>query len=112
MEANQVYRIIQKHLILDTLGDLFKELNVHFSNSTNTDKETDYLRFITHMILYLQSVGLDNYRSDTDELIKKYIFKLESERKGDLVAFYYQNLNEIDQLNGYSSFLSSFIILT
>lgn len=66
-EAGMVVRIIQKHLILDDIESLFNYLDEFIEDVNIT---TQYLRFLVHLVLFLEHIGTTTRRDVVEKLLE------------------------------------------
>lgn len=85
MEAKSPEHIIQKLLILDEISNLVKVLEEWV---TDPNASTTFLRFATHLILFLHQIGQLNSREIVEVCIEEYVKRLWKLGETRLVAFY------------------------
>eukprot|EP00076_Gallus_gallus_P008609 XP_004937619.1 nuclear pore complex protein Nup107 isoform X1 [Gallus gallus] len=92
IEENQEhYRVIQKFIILGDVDGLMEE----FSRWLSKDRSVlpgHLLRFMTHLILFFRTLGLQTKEEVSVEVLKTYIQRMISEKHTDLIAFYVSHL--------------------
>lgn len=67
LEATNALRIIQKYLILDDIGKLFNYIDEIVDESNVT---TQFLRFLVHLVLFLEHVTTTCRRDVVEKLLE------------------------------------------
>lgn len=101
---------IQKHLILDNIGELLQIMRrwVEESDNTNDPREKlspHLLRFITHIVLFMRQIGRVDKEETADCIVAAYVECLIKMGDPQLVAFYTAALPGKIQMLLYSKFL-------
>ncbi|XP_006886166.1 PREDICTED: nuclear pore complex protein Nup107 [Elephantulus edwardii] len=105
LEENQEhYHIVQKFLILGDIDGLMDEFNKWLSKSRNR-LPGHLLRFMTHLILFFRTLGLQTKEEVSVEVLKTYIQLLISEKHTNLIAFYTCHLPQDLAVAQYALFL-------
>lgn len=66
VQAHKPEHVIQKHLILDEIPELFRQLERYVDENNMT---TQFLRFITHLVLFMDQIG----RVQNNDTIEKIL---------------------------------------
>ncbi|XP_076188614.1 nuclear pore complex protein Nup107 isoform X2 [Aptenodytes patagonicus] len=105
IEENQEhYHVIQKFIILGDVDGLMEE----FSRWLSKDRSVlpgHLLRFMTHLILFFRTLGLQTKEEVSVEVLKTYIQRMISEKHTDLIAFYVSHLPPELAVAQYALFL-------
>ncbi|XP_036312530.1 nuclear pore complex protein Nup107 isoform X4 [Pipistrellus kuhlii] len=105
LEENQEhYHIVQKFLILGDIDGLMDEFSKWLTKSRN-NLPGHLLRFMTHLILFFRSLGLQTKEEVSIEVLKTYIQLLINEKHTNLVAFYTCHLPQDLAVAQYALFL-------
>ncbi|XP_032710756.1 nuclear pore complex protein Nup107 isoform X4 [Lontra canadensis] len=105
LEENQEhYHIVQKFLILGDIDGLMNEFNRWLSKSRN-NLPGHLLRFMTHLILFFHTLGLQIKEEVSIEILKTYIQLLINEKHTNLIAFYTCHLPQDLAVAQYALFL-------
>ncbi|XP_032202976.1 nuclear pore complex protein Nup107 isoform X3 [Mustela erminea] len=105
LEENQEhYHIVQKFLILGDIDDLMNEFNKWLSKSRN-NLPGHLLRFMTHLVLFFHTLGLQIKEEVSIEILKTYIQLLINEKHTNLIAFYTCHLPQDLAVAQYALFL-------
>uniref|UniRef100_A0A8C4VN89 Nuclear pore complex protein n=1 Tax=Gopherus evgoodei TaxID=1825980 RepID=A0A8C4VN89_9SAUR len=105
LEENQEhYHVIQKFIILGDVDGLMDEFNKWLSKDRSV-LPGHLLRFMTHLILFFRTVGLQTKEEVSVEILKTYIQRLVSEKHTDLIAFYVSHLPQELAVAQYAVFL-------
>ncbi|XP_055482202.1 nuclear pore complex protein Nup107 isoform X1 [Psammomys obesus] len=105
LEENQEhYHIVQKFLILGDIDGLMDEFSKWLSKS-KTNLPGHLLRFMTHLILFFRTLGLQTKEEVSIEVLKTYIQLLISEKHTNLIAFYTCHLPQDLAVAQYALFL-------
>uniref|UniRef100_A0A8B9M239 Nuclear pore complex protein n=1 Tax=Accipiter nisus TaxID=211598 RepID=A0A8B9M239_9AVES len=109
IEENQEhYHVIQKFIILGDVDGLMEE----FSRWLSKDRSVlpgHLLRFMTHLILFFRTLGLQTKEEVSVEVLKTYIQRMISEKHTDLIAFYVSHLPPELAVAQYALFLEDVI---
>uniref|UniRef100_A0A663F8T9 Nuclear pore complex protein n=1 Tax=Aquila chrysaetos chrysaetos TaxID=223781 RepID=A0A663F8T9_AQUCH len=109
IEENQEhYHVIQKFIILGDVDGLMEE----FSRWLSKDRSVlpgHLLRFMTHLILFFRTLGLQTKEEVSVEVLKTYIQRMVSEKHTDLIAFYVSHLPPELAVAQYALFLEDVI---
>ena len=87
MAANEPFHLIQGHVVLNNLDQMFENLKSQLEAiETNPNMPTisafpQVLRFTSHLIIILRSFGVSILEEDTNFILKKYIELLQSAKK-------------------------------
>ncbi|KAJ8008866.1 hypothetical protein DPEC_G00082890 [Dallia pectoralis] len=102
-ETKEHYHIIQTFVILGDLDGLLEE----FSNwlIKTPALPSHLLRFMTHLVLFYNSLGLQLKEEVSVEVLKAYISLLMKEKQLDLIAFYVSHLPSDLATSQYAHFL-------
>uniref|UniRef100_A0A2K5V260 Nuclear pore complex protein n=1 Tax=Macaca fascicularis TaxID=9541 RepID=A0A2K5V260_MACFA len=107
LEENQEhYHIVQKFLILGDIDGLMDEFSKWLSKSRN-NLPGHLLRFMTHLILFFRTLGLQTKEEVSIEVLKTYIQLLIREKHTNLIAFYTCHLPQDLAVAQYALFLES-----
>ncbi|XP_039721892.1 nuclear pore complex protein Nup107 isoform X1 [Pteropus medius] len=105
LEENQEhYHIVQKFLILGDIDGLMDEFSKWLSKSRN-NLPGHLLRFMTHLILFFRTLGLQTKEEVSIEVLKTYIQLLINEKHTNLIAFYTCHLPQDLAVAQYALFL-------
>ncbi|XP_032652419.1 nuclear pore complex protein Nup107 isoform X2 [Chelonoidis abingdonii] len=105
LEENQEhYHVIQKFIILGDVDGLMDEFNKWLYKDRSV-LPGHLLRFMTHLILFFRTVGLQTKEEVSVEILKTYIQRLVSEKHTDLIAFYVSHLPQELAVAQYAVFL-------
>ncbi|XP_012911532.1 nuclear pore complex protein Nup107 isoform X3 [Mustela putorius furo] len=105
LEENQEhYHIVQKFLILGDIDGLMNEFNKWLSKSRN-NLPGHLLRFMTHLVLFFHTLGLQIKEEVSIEILKTYIQLLINEKHTNLIAFYTCHLPQDLAVAQYALFL-------
>lgn len=66
-EATKVIRIIQKHIILDEIEAMFNVVDEFLEDNNVT---TQFLRFLVHLVLFLEHIGTTTRRDVVEKLLE------------------------------------------
>ncbi|KFO70099.1 Nuclear pore complex protein Nup107, partial [Cuculus canorus] len=105
IEENQEhYHVIQKFIILGDVDGLMEE----FSRWLSKDRSVlpgHLLRFMTHLILFFRTLGLQTKGEVSVEVLKTYIQRIVAEKHTDLIAYYVSHLPPDLAVAQYALFL-------
>nr|XP_038039752.1 LOW QUALITY PROTEIN: nuclear pore complex protein Nup107 [Anas platyrhynchos] len=105
IEENQEhYHVIQKFIILGDVDGLMEEFSKWLSKERSV-LPGHLLRFMTHLILFFRTLGLQTKEEVSVEVLKTYIQRLISEKHTDLIAFYVSYLPPELSVSQYALFL-------
>ncbi|XP_015261194.1 PREDICTED: nuclear pore complex protein Nup107 [Gekko japonicus] len=105
LEENQEhYHVIQKFVILGNVDGLMDEFNRWLSKDRNV-LPGHLLRFMTHLILFFRTLGLQTKEEVSVDVLKVYIQRLICEKHTDLIAFYVSHLPQDIGIVQYAVFL-------
>lgn len=105
LEENQEhYHIVQKFLILGDIDGLMDEFSKWLAKSRN-NLPGHLLRFMTHLILFFRTLGLQTKEEVSIEVLKTYIQLLINEKHTNLIAFYTCHLPQDLAVAQYALFL-------
>ncbi|XP_077194876.1 nuclear pore complex protein Nup107 isoform X4 [Paroedura picta] len=105
LEENQEhYHVIQKFVILGNVDGLMDEFNRWLSKDRNV-LPGHLLRFMTHLILFFRTLGLQTTEEVSVDVLKIYIQRLISEKHTNLIAFYVSHLPQDVGIAQYAVFL-------
>ncbi|XP_075713041.1 nuclear pore complex protein Nup107 isoform X2 [Rhinoderma darwinii] len=105
-ENKEHYHIIQKYIILGDVDGLMDELSEWLSKGKNL-LLGHLLRFMTHLILFFRTLGLQTKEEVSVEVLTTYIQKLVNEKQVSLIAFYVSHLPQDLGISQYASFLEN-----
>uniref|UniRef100_A0A8K9Y1R4 Nuclear pore complex protein n=1 Tax=Oncorhynchus mykiss TaxID=8022 RepID=A0A8K9Y1R4_ONCMY len=89
-ETKEHYHIIQKLVILGDLDGLLEEFSNWLTRSPALPPHL--LRFMTHLVLFYRSLGMQLKEEVSVDVLKAYISLLMREKHVDLIAFYVSHL--------------------
>uniref|UniRef100_A0A8C7H422 Nuclear pore complex protein n=1 Tax=Oncorhynchus kisutch TaxID=8019 RepID=A0A8C7H422_ONCKI len=89
-ETKEHYHIIQKLVILGDLDGLLEEFSNWLTRSPALPSHL--LRFMTHLVLFYRSLGMQLKEEVSVDVLKAYISLLMREKHVDLIAFYVSHL--------------------
>ncbi|KAL4594082.1 nuclear pore complex protein Nup107, partial [Arapaima gigas] len=104
-ETKEHYHIIQKFVILGDLDGLVDEFGDWLSSGMCLPSHL--LRFMSHLLLFYRSLGMQLKEEVTVDVLKAYIQLLISEKHTDLIAFYVSHLPQDMAVAQYAQFLES-----
>ncbi|KAJ8402438.1 hypothetical protein AAFF_G00369270 [Aldrovandia affinis] len=102
-ETKEYYHIIQKFVVLGDLDALMAE----FSDWLGGALPAHLLRFMTHLLLFYRSLGIQLKEEVSMDILKAYIQLLIDKRHTDLIAFYVSHLPPDMAVAQYAHFLES-----
>ncbi|XP_069485822.1 nuclear pore complex protein Nup107 isoform X2 [Ambystoma mexicanum] len=105
-ENKEHYHVIQKCIILGDVDGLMDE----FSEWLSGDKKRllgHLLRFMTHLILFFRTLGVQTKEEVSVEVLKTYIEVLVNGKHTDLIAFYASHLPTELGVTQYAAFLEN-----
>uniref|UniRef100_T1DA21 Nuclear pore complex protein n=1 Tax=Crotalus horridus TaxID=35024 RepID=T1DA21_CROHD len=109
LEENQEhYHMIQKFVILGYVDGLMDEFYKWLSKGRNM-LPGHLLRFMTHLILFFRTLGLQTKEEVSIDILKAYIQWLICEKHTDLIAFYVSHLPQDVAVAQYAAFLEDVI---
>ncbi|KAK7130211.1 hypothetical protein R3I93_019747 [Phoxinus phoxinus] len=97
------YHVIQKFVILGDLDGLLEEFSDWLGRSTSLPAHL--LRFMSHLVLFYRSLGMQLKEEVCVDILKAYIALLVKEKQVDLIAFYVSNLPSDSAVSQYAQFL-------
>ncbi|XP_053261637.1 nuclear pore complex protein Nup107 isoform X2 [Podarcis raffonei] len=103
-EHQEHYHVIQKFIILGDVDGLMEEFNKWLSKDRNV-LPGHLLRFMTHLILFFRTLGLQTKEEVSVDVLKTYIQWLICEKHTDLIAFYVSHLPQDVAIAQYAAFL-------
>ncbi|KAI1882040.1 hypothetical protein AGOR_G00246600 [Albula goreensis] len=103
-ETKEYYHIIQKYVILGDLDGLMSEFSDWLGGAS---LPAHLLRFMTHLLLFYRSLGMQLKEEVSVDVLKSYIQLLISKRHIDLIAFYVSHLPPDMSVAQYAHFLES-----
>ncbi|XP_065155579.1 nuclear pore complex protein Nup107 isoform X2 [Atheta coriaria] len=98
--------IIQKFIILEEYNNL---LDAIADWILDPNISTQFLRFVSHLLLFLEQIDQVNNREITEKVIEEYLKRLIHDKQTQLVAFYVSKLTETTQIHIYSTYLESIV---
>ncbi|XP_041935960.1 nuclear pore complex protein Nup107 isoform X2 [Alosa sapidissima] len=104
-ESKQHYHIIQKYIILGDLDGLLEEFNEWMNSSSSLPSHL--LRFMSHLVLFYRSLGMQLKEEVSVDVLKAYIALLVKEKQIELIAFYVSHLPPDVAVGQYAHFLES-----
>ncbi|MBN3313563.1 NU107 protein, partial [Atractosteus spatula] len=105
-ETKEHYHIIQKFIILGDLDGLLEELS-EWLGQESPALPSHLLRFMSHLVLFYRSLGMQLKEEVAIEVLKAYIQLLIKEKHTDLIAFYVSHLPQDMAVAQYAQFLES-----
>ncbi|XP_029453089.1 nuclear pore complex protein Nup107 [Rhinatrema bivittatum] len=102
-ENKEHYHVIQKFIILGDVDGLMDEFRDWLSRGRTLPGHL--LRFMTHLILFFRTLGLQTKEEVSVAVLKTYIQLLISEKHTDLIAFYVSHLPQELAISQYAMFL-------
>ncbi|KAJ8245281.1 hypothetical protein GJAV_G00269060 [Gymnothorax javanicus] len=103
-ETKECYHIIQKFVIVGDLDGLIGEFSDWLGGET---LPAHLLRFMTHLLLFYRSLGMQLKEEVFVDVLKAYIQLLVSKEQTDLIAFYVSHLPPDMAVAEYAHFLES-----
>uniref|UniRef100_A0A8C1T030 Nuclear pore complex protein n=1 Tax=Cyprinus carpio TaxID=7962 RepID=A0A8C1T030_CYPCA len=97
------YHLIQKLVILGDLDGLLEEFSDWLGRSTALPAHL--LRFMSHLVLFYRSLGMQLKEEVCVDVLKAYISLLVKEKQVDLIAFYVSHLPADMAVSQYAQFL-------
>ncbi|XP_030629555.1 nuclear pore complex protein Nup107 isoform X2 [Chanos chanos] len=97
------YHIIQKFVILGDLDGLLEEFSDWLRRSPALPSHL--LRFMTHLVLFYRSLGMQLKEEVSVDVLKAYIGLLIRDKQIDLIAFYVSHLPPDTAVTQYAQFL-------
>ncbi|XP_041451938.1 LOW QUALITY PROTEIN: nuclear pore complex protein Nup107 [Drosophila obscura] len=98
--------IIQKHLILDTCGELIQHM-VRWLETDAIKLSSHQLRFMAHIVLFLRQIGRVENEKQAEKIIASYVEALLARGDAQLIAYYAAALSNRLQVKLYSQFLET-----
>ncbi|XP_004912993.1 nuclear pore complex protein Nup107 isoform X1 [Xenopus tropicalis] len=105
-ENREHYHIIQKFVILADVDGLMDEFSEWLANEKKL-LLGHLLRFMTHLILFFRTLGLQTKEEVSVEVLKTYIQRLINEKQIELIAFYVSHLPQDLAISQYAVFLEN-----
>ncbi|KAM5171329.1 nuclear pore complex protein Nup107 isoform 1-T1 [Mantella aurantiaca] len=105
-ENKEHYHIIQKYIILGDVDGLMDEFSEWLSKG-RTLLLGHLLRFMTHLILFFRTLGLQTKEEVSVEVLKTYIQRLVNDKHITLIAFYVSHLPQELAITQYAAFLEN-----
>ncbi|EDW25505.1 GL26389 [Drosophila persimilis] len=96
--------IIQRHLILDTCGELIQQM-VRWLETDISKLSSHQLRFMAHIVLFLRQIGRVENEKMAEKIIASYVEALLARGDAQLIAYYCAPLSNRLQVKLYSQFL-------
>ncbi|EDV32407.1 uncharacterized protein Dana_GF14071 [Drosophila ananassae] len=96
--------IIQRHLILDTCGELLQHM-VRWLDKDAGQLSPHQLRFMAHIVIFLRQIGRLERDSPAEKVIAAYVEALIERGDAQLIAYYTASLSKTLQVQLYSRFL-------
>ncbi|KRT85638.1 hypothetical protein AMK59_1849, partial [Oryctes borbonicus] len=106
IQAHRPEYIIQKHLILDEIPELFRELERYVNED---DVSTQFVRFATHLVLFMDQIGRFHKKDTIEKILEIYIKRLNQMDDAQLVAFYVSKMSPAKQVHLYSTYLEKVV---
>ncbi|XP_055586124.1 nuclear pore complex protein Nup107 isoform X2 [Uranotaenia lowii] len=106
--AQEVDRVIQKHLILDDIAELMRQVD-GWLNDSSFQLTPQMVRFLTHLVMFMRQIRKQFQEDIGDRVIKRYVECLIKHGEPQLVAFYTAALPASLQLLMYSNFLETIV---
>ncbi|XP_056311527.1 nuclear pore complex protein Nup107 [Danio aesculapii] len=97
------YHVIQKFVILGDLDGLLEEFSDWLGR--NTPLPAHLLRFMSHLVLFYRSLGMQLKEEVCVDVLKAYISLLVKEKQVELIAFYVSHLPADLAVAQYAQFL-------
>ncbi|XP_017025987.1 nuclear pore complex protein Nup107 [Drosophila kikkawai] len=97
--------VIQRHLILDTCGELLQHMVRWLEDAATAQLQPHQLRFMAHIVLFLRQIGRVDQERLAEKIIATYVEVLIVRGDPHLVAFYAAALSNPLQVQLYSRFL-------
>uniref|UniRef100_A0A8C1WAL1 Nuclear pore complex protein n=1 Tax=Cyprinus carpio TaxID=7962 RepID=A0A8C1WAL1_CYPCA len=97
------YHVIQKFVILEDLDGLLEEFSDWLGRSSTLPAHL--LRFMSHLVLFYRSLGMQLKEEVCVDVLKAYISLLVKEKQVDLIAFYVSHLPADMAVPQYAQFL-------
>nr|XP_055045739.1 nuclear pore complex protein Nup107 [Misgurnus anguillicaudatus] len=101
------YHVIQKFVILGDLDGLLEEFSDWLGRSPTLPAHL--LRFMSHLVLFYRSLGMQLKEEVCVDVLKAYISLLVKEKQVDLIAFYVSHLPADMAVSQYAQFLEEVI---
>ncbi|KAH8410222.1 hypothetical protein KR009_009176 [Drosophila setifemur] len=96
--------VIQRHLILDTCGELLQHM-VRWLEKDAGQLPPHQLRFMAHIVLFLRQIGRVEQERQAEKIIAAYVEALIERADAHLIAYYTAALSKPLQVQLYSRFL-------
>lgn len=96
--------IIQRHLILDTCGELIQHM-VRWVEKDTSQQSPHQLRFMAHIVLFLRQIGRVEQERQAEKIVAAYVEALIARGEPQLIAYYTASLSNPLQVQLYSRFL-------
>lgn len=104
--ALEPFHFIQAHVIQNTLPNMLDILSsTAYETSASSYPKENVLRFLSHLIMMLNSIEELEISDSVIKIIRKYVDVLKSSGNGHLIAFFLRILPEEAQNEIYSNFL-------
>nr|DBA31102.1 TPA: hypothetical protein GDO54_007008 [Pyxicephalus adspersus] len=105
-ENKEHYHIIQKYIVTGDVDGLMDEFSEWLSKG-KTLLLGHLLRFMTHLILFFRTLGLQTKEEVSVEVLKTYIQRLINDKHIKLIAFYVSHLPQEMAISQYAAFLEN-----
>ncbi|KAJ1163105.1 hypothetical protein NDU88_003568 [Pleurodeles waltl] len=105
-ENKEHYHVIQKFIILGDVDGLMDEFSEWLSREGKL-LLGHLLRFMTHLILFFRTLGVQTKENVSVEVLKAYIEVLINGKHTDLIAFYVSHLPQELSISQYAAFLEN-----
>ena len=102
-EGKEIFHVFQKLMILDEPKILLKEMESLIDNKSRASSHM--LRFVTHVVLFFQSAGLELSEDLYVKVLQNYIATLIAKNLWEQVALYTAKLPSHLQVETYAEFL-------
>ncbi|KAH3697745.1 hypothetical protein DPMN_085255, partial [Dreissena polymorpha] len=103
-EANALYHVIQKYIILEDITGLLDILHEKMSHG-GPELSLHTLRFMAHFVLFLRKVGQHSQEDICNLIIERYVEELIKNKQYSLLAHYVSKLPASAQVHWYAQFL-------
>lgn len=103
-EANSLYNLIQKYVILGDIPGLI-ELLYERVKQHGPDISLHSLRFMAHFVLFLRTFDQNTKKDLCNSILESYVEQLIKEKHSGLIAYYVSKLPPNAQVHWYAVFL-------
>ncbi|XP_030383204.1 nuclear pore complex protein Nup107 [Scaptodrosophila lebanonensis] len=97
--------VIQKHLILDTCGELLQYMCRWVDVGKDSTLPPHQLRFMAHIVLFMRQIGRVEQEQYAERILAAYVEALIQRKEPQLISYYAATLSNKLQVRLYAKFL-------